>query len=168
MQQVSDSGELNWHLRYRTSSCCLPLRPTWSALPNGDFGAQYCACGTSRLVGVHSPANALPRHHWSSTHSSGSERIATPYSVRDFHPLLHASFRRRFQDVPEFTQYVQHDHVKDNGKGARACMDEKDLKDPSKADQRASCMAKRIRATSPRIRRKRCRVNNGIMASVEG
>ena len=43
MQQVSDSGELNWHSRYRTSPCCLPIRWTWSALPNGDFGAQYCA-----------------------------------------------------------------------------------------------------------------------------
>jgi len=64
MQQVSDSGALNRLSRYRTSPYCLPaiassgefpnsgtrkraglpIRPTWSALPNGDFGAQYCAC----------------------------------------------------------------------------------------------------------------------------
>jgi hypothetical protein len=49
---------------------------------------------------VHSPANASPRHHWSSTHSSGPERIATPYSVVDFHQLLHAGFCRRFLYVP--------------------------------------------------------------------
>ncbi|MEE9418987.1 MAG: hypothetical protein V3W43_05890, partial [Desulfatiglandaceae bacterium] len=49
---------------------------------------------------VHSPANASPRHHWSSTHSSGPERIATPYSVVDFHHLLHAGFCRRFPNVP--------------------------------------------------------------------
>ncbi len=24
MQRVSDSGELDWHSRYRTSPCCLP------------------------------------------------------------------------------------------------------------------------------------------------
>jgi hypothetical protein len=32
---------------------------------------------------VHTPTNASPRHHWSSTHSSGPERIATPFSVED-------------------------------------------------------------------------------------
>ena len=32
---------------------------------------------------MHTPANASPRHHWSSRHSSGPEWIATPYSVED-------------------------------------------------------------------------------------
>ena len=45
MLQTSDSGELNWHLRYRTP-------------PEAD-------------------------HHWSSTHSSGPEGIATPYPAVD-------------------------------------------------------------------------------------
>jgi len=53
MHQVSDSGELNWHLRYRTSSCRFPLRPTWSALPSGDFGAQYCTCSSPLLTLCH-------------------------------------------------------------------------------------------------------------------
>jgi len=53
-------------------------------------------------VPAHSPTNASPRHHWSSTHSSGPERIATPYSVEDFHLLLHAGFHRRFHNVPCF------------------------------------------------------------------
>jgi hypothetical protein len=55
------------------------------------------------VIGAHTPANASPRHHWSSTHSSGPERIATPFSVEDLalkpHLLLHAGFNRRFQDV---------------------------------------------------------------------
>ena len=99
MPQVSDSGKSNKHSHYRACSCCLPHRPTRSALPKGDFGAQYCAYA--------SPANASPRHHWSSRHSSGPEWIATPFSVMDLtllliksHLLSHAGFNRRFQDVP--------------------------------------------------------------------
>ena len=53
---------------------------------------------------MHTPANASPRHRWSSRHSSGPERIANPYSVEDLalkpHLLLHAGFNRRFLDVP--------------------------------------------------------------------
>lgn len=56
---------------------------------------------------MHSPTNASPRHHWSSTHSSGPERIATPYSVADLHRLLHAGFRRRFHYVPKFVPKLQ-------------------------------------------------------------
>ena len=44
MLQVSDSGELDQHSRYRAGPYCFPLHPTRSALPSGDFGAQYCAC----------------------------------------------------------------------------------------------------------------------------
>ena len=51
-----------------------------------------------------SPTNASPRHRWSSRHSSGPERIATPFSVEDLalqpHLLLHAGFNRRFPNVP--------------------------------------------------------------------
>ena len=56
-------------------SYCLPHRPTRSALPKGDFGAQYCAYA--------SPTNASPPHRWKSRHSSGSEWIANPFSVKD-------------------------------------------------------------------------------------
>ena len=54
---------------------------------------------------VHSPANASPRHHWSSTHSSGPEWFATPYSVVDFHHLLHAGFAGAFPTSPLFTLF---------------------------------------------------------------
>ena len=36
---------------------------------------------------MRSPANASPRHHWSSTHSSGPGRIAAPYPVEDLTSL---------------------------------------------------------------------------------
>ena len=36
---------------------------------------------------MRSPANASPRHHWSSAHSSGPGRIATPYPVEDLTSL---------------------------------------------------------------------------------
>ena len=49
---------------------------------------------------VSSPTNASPRHHWSSTHSSGPRWIATPFPVENFHLLLHAGFDRRFPNVP--------------------------------------------------------------------
>jgi len=56
---------------------------------------------------MRSPANASPRHHWSSTHSSGPERIATPYSVVDFHHLLYAGFCRRFPNVPFYNPFAE-------------------------------------------------------------
>ena len=46
------------------------------------------------------PASAGPSHRWSSTLSSGPERIATPFSAEDSHLLLHAAFRRRFHYFP--------------------------------------------------------------------
>ena len=59
---------------------------------------------------MHTPTNASPRHHWSSRHSSGPERIATPYSVEDLalrpHLILHSGFNRRFQDAPFMTGTV--------------------------------------------------------------
>ncbi len=92
MLQASDSGELNWHSRYRTSHVAFP-----SALRGRHSQTVISELNTAP---VHSPANASPRHHWSSTHSSGPERIANPYSVVDFDHLLHAGFCRRFQSVP--------------------------------------------------------------------
>ena len=102
MPQVSDSGESNKHSHYRTCSCCLPHQSTRSALPKGDFGAQYCAYA--------SPTNASPPHRWKSRHSSGPEWFATPSSVKDLtssfhlksHLLSHAGFDRRFRIVPFF------------------------------------------------------------------
>jgi len=52
---------------------------------------------------VRPSASASPRHHWSSTHSLRPERIATPYSVKDFHLLHHAGFDQRFHNVPSST-----------------------------------------------------------------
>jgi len=49
---------------------------------------------------VRPSANASPRHHWSSTHSLRPKRVASPYSVEDFHLLHHAGFNRRFHSVP--------------------------------------------------------------------
>ena len=40
---------------------------------------------------MHTPTNASPRHHWPSRHSSGPERIATPYSVEDLTSSVTAS-----------------------------------------------------------------------------
>ena len=57
---------------------------------------------------MHTPTNASPRHHWSSTHSSGPERVATPYPVVDFHHLPHAGFCRRFPSVPLYGKAVIH------------------------------------------------------------
>jgi hypothetical protein len=57
---------------------------------------------------VHPSANASPRHHWSSTHSLRSKRVANPYSVKDFHLLHHAGFDRRFPNVPSsFSPHMQ-------------------------------------------------------------
>ncbi len=94
MQQVSDSGEPNEH-----SLSAL----THIAFPSVGRGRHsQTVISELNTAPVHSSANASPRHHWSSTHSSGPERIATPYSVVDFHHLLHAGFCRRFPNVPSF------------------------------------------------------------------
>ena len=82
-----------------------PIAPAHVAFPSARRG-RHSQTVISELytAPVHSPANASPRHHWSSTHSSGPERIATPYSVVDFHHLLHAGFCRRFPSVPYYIQ----------------------------------------------------------------
>jgi len=75
MPQVSDSGELNKH-----SLSAL----THIAFPTVQQG-RHSRTVISELntVPMHTPTNASPRHHWSSRHSSGPERIATPFSVED-------------------------------------------------------------------------------------
>ena len=99
MPQVSDSGEPNEHSLSVLTHIAFPL-----ALQGQRSRTVISEVNT---VPMHTPANASPRHHWSSTHSSGPERIATPYSVEDLalkpHLLLHAGFNRRFQGVPLYS-----------------------------------------------------------------
>ena len=96
MPQVSDSGEPNEHSLSALTHIAFPI----------DLQGRHSQTVISELntVPMHTPTNASPRHHWSSRHSSGPERIATPYSVEDLalkpHLLLHAGFNRRFLDVP--------------------------------------------------------------------
>ena len=96
MPQVSDSGESNEHLHNALLHVAFPI-----ILQGRHSRTVISEVNTAPM---HTPANASPRHHWSSTHSSGPERIATPFSVEDLalkpHLLLHAGFNRRFQDVP--------------------------------------------------------------------
>jgi len=94
MPQVSDSGEPNEHSLSALTHIAFPI-----VLQGRHSRTVISEVNTAPM---HTPANASPRHHWSSRHSSGPERIATPYSVVDFHHLLHAGFCRRFQDVPLF------------------------------------------------------------------
>ncbi len=92
----------------RTGTCA--IAPAHIAFPIVGQG-QHSRTVISELntAPMLSPTNASPRHHWSSTHSSGSERIANPFSVEDLtsaetqpkpHLLLHADFNRRFPNVP--------------------------------------------------------------------
>ena len=96
MPQVSDSGESNEHSHNALLHVAFPIRQ------QGRHSRTVIS--EVNTAPMHTPANASPRHHWSSTHSSGPERIATPFSVEDLaltpHLLLHAGFNRRFQDVP--------------------------------------------------------------------
>ena len=101
MPQVYDSGEPNEHSLDALIHLAFPLvvqgrhsRPVISELHTAP---------------MHTPANASPRHCWSSRHSSGPGRVATPYPVEDLtsstnhqksHPPLHAGFNRRFHNVP--------------------------------------------------------------------
>ena len=99
MPQVSDSGEPN---------DCSHIALIHIAFPLVQQG-RHSRTVISELntAPMHTPANASPRHYWSSRHSSGPERIANPYSVEDLaqnpHLLLHAGFNRRFLDVPNIT-----------------------------------------------------------------
>ena len=82
MPQVSDSGEPNEHSHNALFHVAFPI------IQQGQHSQTVISeLNTVRIedpvIGVHTPTNASPRHHWSSRHSSGPERIATPYSVED-------------------------------------------------------------------------------------
>jgi hypothetical protein len=96
MPQVSDSGEPSEHSLNALTRVAFPI-----ALQGRHSQTVISELNTAP---IHTPTNASPRHHWSSRHSLGPERIATPFSVADLtlkpHYLLHAGFNRRFQSVP--------------------------------------------------------------------
>ena len=102
MPQVSDSGEPKKHSHTALLHIAFPI------VQQGRHSRTVIS--EVNIAPMHTPANASPRHHWSSTHSSGPERIATPYSVEDLaikpHLLLHASFDRRFLDAPPPPHYT--------------------------------------------------------------
>ena len=87
----SSPGSRTWSVR----TCCRSLTPgSWTstraiapahiAFPCTLLGRHSRAVISElNTAPVRSPANASPRHHWSSTHSSGPGRIATPYPVED-------------------------------------------------------------------------------------
>ena len=102
MPQVSDSGEPNEHSHNALLRIAFPI------VVQGRHSRTVIS--ELNTAPIHTPTNASPRHHWSSRHSSGPERIATPYSAEDLalkpHLLLHAGF-------PALSQRPQ-DHNLDN------------------------------------------------------
>jgi len=103
MPQVSDSGELNKNSHIALVHVAFPI------VVQGRHSRTVIS--ELNTAPMHTPTNASPRHHWSSTHSSGPERIATPYSAEDLSstsitrrltscsmPVL----SRRFHNVPHF------------------------------------------------------------------
>ena len=75
MPQVSDSGEPNEHSHNALLHVAFPI------VQQGRHSRTVIS--EVNTAPMHTPANASPRHHWSSRHSSGPERIATPFSVED-------------------------------------------------------------------------------------
>jgi len=75
MPQVSDSGEPNKHSHTALTRVAFPI-----VLQGRHSRTVISEVNTAP---IHTPANASPRHHWSSRHSSGPERIATPFSAED-------------------------------------------------------------------------------------
>ena len=97
MPQVSDSEELNEHSLSALTHIAFPI-----VLQGRHYRTVISEVNTAPM---HTPANPPQAdHHWSSTHSSGPERVANPFSVEDLalkpHLILHAGFNRRFQGVP--------------------------------------------------------------------
>jgi len=93
MPQVSDSGELNKNSHIALIHVAFPLA--------GQGRHSRTVISELNTAPMHTLTNASPRHHWSSTHSLGSEWIATPYSVKDlalksltsyFMPVLTGAF----------------------------------------------------------------------------
>ncbi len=121
MPQVSDSGEPNEHSLSALTHIAFPI------VQQGRHSRTVIS--ELNTVPMHTPANASPRHHWSSRHSSGPERIATPCSVEDLSstsitrrltsysmPVLtgafatspkfpYAGLSRHFHDVPYVPSY---------------------------------------------------------------
>ncbi len=93
MPQVSDSGDPNEHSHNALFHVAFPI------VRQGRHSRTVIS--ELNTVPMHTPTNASPRHHWSSTHSSGPERIATPFSVEDLvlsltsysMPVLTGAFR---------------------------------------------------------------------------
>jgi len=98
MPQVSDSGESNKHSHNALIHIAFPI------VLQGRHSRRVIS--ELNTAPMHSPANASPRHRWSSRHSSGPEWIATPYSAEDltsfenhrgltsyFIPVLTGAFR---------------------------------------------------------------------------
>ena len=93
MPQVSGSGEPNEHSLSALTHIAFPI-----VLQGRHSRTVISELNTAPM---HTPTNASPRHHWSSRHSSGPERIATPHSVEDlaqsltsyFMPVLTGAFR---------------------------------------------------------------------------
>jgi len=84
MPQVSDSGELN------KSSHIALIYVAFPIVVQGRHSRTVIS--ELNTAPMHTLTNASPRHHWSSTHRSGPERIATPYSAED---LSSTSITRR-------------------------------------------------------------------------
>ena len=75
MPQASDSGELNKDSHIALIHVAFPIV--------GQGRHSRTVISELNTAPMHALTNASPRHHWSSTHSSGPERIATPYSAED-------------------------------------------------------------------------------------
>ena len=84
MPQASDSGELNKNSHIALIHVAFPIV--------GQGRHSRTVISELNTAPMHALTNASPRHHWSSTHSSGPERIATPYSAED---LSSTSITRR-------------------------------------------------------------------------
>jgi len=75
MPQVSDSGEPDEHSLSALTHIAFPV------VQQGRHSRTVIS--ELNTEPMHTPTNASPRHHCSSTHSSGPERVATPYSAED-------------------------------------------------------------------------------------
>ena len=84
MPQVSDSGEPNEHSHIALIHIAFPL------VQQGRHSRMVIS--ELNTAPMHTPANASPRPHWSSRHSSGPERIANLYSVEDLAQSLTSYF----------------------------------------------------------------------------
>jgi hypothetical protein len=82
--RFSDSGEPNEHSDNALLHIAFPI------VQQGRHSRTVIS--ELNTAPMHTPANASPRHYWSSRHSSGPERIANPYSVEDLAQSLTSYF----------------------------------------------------------------------------